>query len=383
MTTIRKTRYIDEESRRELAGKCLLVRVDFNVLDDETGALKSDTRLRRAVPTIRHALEEGASTVLLTHVGRPKGERVAQLSTEAIAFRLAELMGTGIQWCRDSIGPAAEEAVRHLRAGKALLLENVRFHAGETKGAEDLAEQWASLADGYVFDAFGAGERAEHASLGPTIRAMHKQGKPVWKGLCVKQEEEALGRVLQPRRPLMAVFGGGAKSVSEKIHTVAALLEGMTIDDTICLAGQLGNSLQMPENREKLELLLAKTHERGAALILPGDPTAHEGFELDAETLYRLLVAVDCARTVVWNGPLGRCEVPSYRAATERLAKRISERTRQRSLVSVIGGGDTEAAMRSFGLTDDDFSFLSTGGGAFLKYLELHGRLPVYDYLEG
>lgn len=368
----------------ELEGKRVLVRVDFNVPVDEAGNITDDTRIRAHLPTVRQVLERGGQPVLLCHFGRPKGEVVEALRVTRIGERLAELLGRPVTTARESTGPEARAAIA---GGGVVLLENVRFHPGETKGDPDLAARYAELGDVFVGDAFGAAHR-DHASVSGVARLLPSAAGPL-----MARELEAFARVLEdPERPLVAILGGA--KVSDKLTVIDNLLEKV---DTLLIGGgmaytflkaqghSIGNSLFEEERLETCRAALAKAAERGVELCLPVDHVVAERFAADAapepsgvdipdgrmgldigprtRELYAARIAA--ARTLVWNGPMGVFEMESFRAGTEAVGQAL----RSCRGYKVVGGGDSVAAVHLLGL-EEAVDHISTGGGASLELLE-------------
>jgi len=371
----------------ELSGRRALVRVDFNVpLKD--GGITDDTRIRAALPTLRALLEAGATPVLLTHLGRPKGEVRAELRLDPVAARLEELLGRPVLKTTDCVGPEAEAAVERARkeGGTVVLLENVRFHAEETQGDEGFAARLARLGDVFVNDAFGTSHR-DHASVCGTARLL-----PSAAGLLLQRELQAFERVLrEPERPLVAVLGGA--KVSDKLPVVANLIErtdalliggGMAYTFLVARGESVGTSLVQEEQLESVRANLALASERGCRILLPTDHVVAERFAEDApptvvETIPDGALALDIgprtresyaaeiagARTVVWNGPMGVFEWESFRAGTEHVGRAVAACEG----FTVVGGGDSVAAIELLGL-GERIGHISTGGGASLELLE-------------
>jgi len=374
-----------------LKGKRVLVRVDFNVpLDGQT--ITDDTRIRAALPTIRYLREQGARIVLISHLGRPKGEPNAQLSLRPIHERLTELLGVQTLFCPESVGPQAQAAVDRLAAGDVLLLENVRFHKGEEKNDPALAQAFAKLADVYVNDAFGTAHRA-HATTEGVARLVPQAVA----GLLMERELSVMGSALSaPTRPFVAIIGGA--KVSDKIKVIEHLLEkvdrlliGGGMANTFLLAQgyAMGKSLVEGDQVAVARALLAVAKETHKTLLLPCDLVVANQFSADAaarvaqlsdvhadelaldigpasQTAYQAAIAD--ARTVIWNGPMGVFEMAAFAAGTLAVAQAMAnvEGT------TIIGGGDSVAAVEQAGLADR-MTHISTGGGASLEYLE--GRL--------
>ncbi|WP_333683648.1 phosphoglycerate kinase [Pontibaca methylaminivorans] len=375
----------------ELQGRTVLVRVDLNVpLQD--GRITDDTRIRRIVPTIRAILDRGARPVLLSHFGRPKGACRPEMSLNQIADPLAGALGAPVVFCADSRGPAAEAAVAALQDGEVLLLENTRFHPGEERNDPELAAAFARLGDIYCNDAFSCAHRA-HASTEAIARLL-----PSCAGKLMEAELRALDAALgAPERPLAAVVGGA------KVSTKLALLENLLdkVDHLVIggamantfLAAQgddLGRSLVEQDMTGTAKAILAKAAARNCTVLLPVDivtaPALEEGapattrnigdcpaeaMVLDAgpESRAKICALLENIRTLIWNGPLGAFEITPFDAATNAAARRAAELTRAGHLISVAGGGDTVAALNRAGVAQD-FTYVSSAGGAFLEWME-------------
>ena len=367
----------------DVGGKRVLVRVDFNV-PVRSGQVTDDTRIRRALPTIQHLLENGARPILVSHLGRPKGEPDPKYSMDPVAERLEDLLGSPVLKL-DAVGPEAEEALRDWDGGGVALLGNSRFYPGETKNDPEFAEQLASLADLYVDDAFGAAHRAHATTVGVAQRL------PAAAGLLMKAEIDYLDKVLRdPERPFVAILGGA--KVSDKVGVIESLLN---VADTLLIGGamcftffkaqgfEVGNSLVEDEYLREAKRLMGEAGER---LVLPVDVVVAERMEEDAparvvrveempdgtmgldvgpETVERFKERIMGARTVFWNGPMGVFEIDAYAAGTEGVARAVAGS----GATSIVGGGDSVAAVSKLGL-DDRMSHISTGGGASLEYVE-------------
>jgi phosphoglycerate kinase len=371
----------------DVAGRRVLVRVDFNVpLDD--GRIADDTRIRAALPTIELLRERGAAVVLVSHLGRPGGEAQPALSMEPVADRLAELLGTDVHRAPAVIGGDVETMAGALGPGEVLLLENVRFEPGETENDPRLAEALAQLADLYVNDAFGAAHRA-HASTEGVARRL-----PGYAGLLLEREVTELGPVVEsPQRPLVVVLGGA--KVSDKIGVIKRFL---AIADRILIGGAMsysffraqgietGDSLVEEQGVELAREALAAAEGSDCDLELPADqmlgrefdagtetresegaevPEGWMGLDIGPRTAAAYSEAIAVAGTVLWNGPMGAFELEPFAAGTRAVAEAVAEAPG----TTVIGGGDSVAALRRFGL-DEKVDWLSTGGGASLELLE-------------
>jgi phosphoglycerate kinase len=369
----------------DMQGKRVLLRVDFNVPRDEVGAITDDTRIRAALPTVEAVLAAGGQPVLMCHLGRPKGEVRDDLRVDAIGVRLAELLGREVVKLDGSCGAEIEAAVRATDA--IVLLENVRFHAGETKGDPELAAAYAELGDVFVNDAFGASHR-DHASVSGPARLL-----PSAAGLLLQREIEAFRRVLDaPERPFCAVLGGA--KVSDKLPVITNLMDkvdrlliggGMAYTFIVARGGAVGASLVQEDQLEMVRGLEALAKEKGVELLIPTDhvigdsfseecsvktvdgdiPDGWMGLDIGPDSQVAYAAALADAKTVIWNGPMGVFEWEAFQAGTEAVGRAVAAG----SAYSVVGGGDSVAAAGKFGLTAD-ISHISTGGGASLELLE-------------
>ena len=375
----------------DAAGRRVLVRVDLNV-PTENGRVTDPTRIDRILPTIRELADGGARVILLAHFGRPKGKDVPGDSLRPIAGALAERLGRPVAFADDCVGEVAERAVAALADGGVLLLENTRFHAGEEANDPDFAARLASLGDLYVSDAFSAAHRA-HASTEGVARLL-----PAYAGRTMEAELDALEKGLgSPQHPVVAVVGGA------KVSTKIDLLENLVAKvDVLVIGGGMANtflhaqgigigkSLAEKDLSATAQRILDRAAETGCDIVLPVDGAvatefkagaAHEIVGLDAippegmiqdvgpRSVKRVNAAIDRAKTLVWNGPLGAFEIAPFDAGTVAAARHAAERTKAGELVSVAGGGDTVAALNHAGVAED-FSYVSTAGGAFLEWLE-------------
>lgn len=378
----------------ELKGKRVFVRVDFNVPLDEEGYITDDRRIQMALPTIEKAIEGGARVILGSHLGRPKGEKIARYSLAPAAKRLGELLDKEIKLGPDCIGPEVEALVSALRDEEILVLENLRFHNGETKNEPEFAGQLASLADIYVNDAFGTCHR-EHASMFGVPHALGKRGPKVC-GFLVEKELKYLGDSLaNPQRPFVAILGGA--KVSDKITVIESLIEKV---DRILIGGgmaytffkaqgyEVGKSICETDKLDIASALLAAAGKAGCDLMLPVDniiasefkpnaehqvnsgdiPEEWEGLDIGPETCKLFTENIADARTVVWNGPMGVFEMEPFDAGTKSVAQAIAGIS-EKGAISIIGGGDSASAVAHMGL-DGKMSHVSTGGGASLEFLE-------------
>lgn len=371
----------------DVQGKRVLVRVDFNV-PIESGKVLDDWRLRATLPTIRYLTERGAKVILLSHLGRPKGKRDEQFSLRPVAQRLSELLGQPVQFADDCVGEVAEQTVARLQAGEVLLLENLRFHAGEEANDDSFAQQLARLGDVFVNDAFGAAHRA-HASVHAITKFL-----PSYAGLLMEREVTHLSRLLEaPEKPFVAVLGGA--KVSDKIGVIRNLL---TKVDALLIGGAMaftflkaqgyetGKSLVEADKLDLANALLGEAREKGVELVLPVDvavaesdaedaatqvvpvtaiPADKAGYDIGPETANLFAERIRTAKTVLWNGPMGRFERTPFKAGTKAIAEALA----QCSGTTVVGGGETAAAAFEFGIADK-VTHVSTGGGAALELLE-------------
>jgi phosphoglycerate kinase len=368
----------------DVGDKRVLVRVDFNV-PVKDGEVTDDTRIRRALPTIRHLLEEGAHPVLISHLGRPKGEPDQNYAMDPVAARLQELLGEPVVKLNAAIGPEVVEALDDWDGRGVVLLENSRFYPGETSNDPRFADQLAALADVYVDDAFGAAHRAHATTVGVAERM------PATAGLLMEDEIDYLDKVLQdPERPFVAILGGA--KVSDKLGVIESLLgtaDSLLIGGAMCftffeaLGHEVGDSLVEEDYLEEAKRLMAEGGER---LVLPVDVVVADAMEEGAESE---IVAVDLipsgkmgldigpktvalfeghisgASTIFWNGPMGVFEIDAFAKGTEGVARTVAES----GATSVVGGGDSVAAVNKLGL-EGRMSHISTGGGASLEYVE-------------
>ncbi len=374
----------------DVAGQTVLMRVDFNVPLDDQQKITDDRRIANALPTIRAVIDRGGKLVLLSHLGRPKGTRDPQASLKPAADRLAELLNTPVQFADETVGTETGARVSRLNDGEVLMLENLRFNPGEKSGDADFAAQLAAYGDIYCNNAFGTCHRTD-ASMVALPKAM--AGKPRVVGLLVEKEIKYLSDAISsPQRPFLAILGGA--KVSDKIAVIENLiglcdkiLIGGAMAYTFSLAqgGRVGSSLV---ERDKVDLAKDLLKKAGDKICLPVDtvcsqtpdapeqvtveagevPDGYEGFDIGPKTVDRYAAEVKRAKTVVWNGPMGMFEVAPFNAGTDAIAHAIVEATAA-GAISIIGGGDSAAAIDKAGL-DDKVSHVSTGGGASLAMLE-------------
>jgi phosphoglycerate kinase len=388
----------------DVAGKRVFVRVDFNVPQDENGAITDDRRVRAALPTIQALIKKGGRVVLASHLGRPKGGPNPKYSLKPVAERLAELLGQPVTLAPDCVGPEVESLVSALKNGQVLLLENVRFHAEEEKNDSAFATELALLADVYVDDAFGTSHRA-HASTEGVPSILKRQGKPALAGYLLKKELDYLGNALEnPKRPFVAILGGA--KVKDKIAVIEALLP--KVDKLIIGGGmaytfykaqglEIGQSL-LDEN--SLEFTRRVLKEADGKIELPTDcvigkefsndterrtvkvteiPADFQGLDIGPETIVRFSDITKNAKTVLWNGPMGVFEFSNFAAGTRAIAEAMKQATAA-GATTIVGGGDSAAAVEQLGYADS-ITHISTGGGASLEFLE--GKvLPGVDILD-
>ena len=395
----------------DVAGKKVLLRCDFNVPQDkETGAITSDKRIVAALPTIQYLLDNGAAVIACSHLGKPaatfesyakkqaeKGKEATEeswkkslkeLSLAPVAKRLSELLGRPVIMAGDVVGPDAQAKAAALKPGEIMLLENTRFEKGETKNDPDLAKAMASMAEVYVSDAFGAVHRA-HASTAGVADYL-----PAVSGFLIQKELEIIGGALKsPKRPLVAILGGS--KVSSKIGVINNLLEiadtiiiggGMAYTFSAAQGGKVGDSLLEADWESYANEMVEKAAAKGVKLLLPVDtvcadafapdarsqvvkagdiPDGWQGLDIGPETVKLYCNAVQGAGTVIWNGPMGVFEFPAFAKGTEAVAEALSKT----SAITIIGGGDSAAAVQQLGYADK-MTHISTGGGASLEFME-------------
>ncbi|PCJ97726.1 MAG: phosphoglycerate kinase [Flavobacteriaceae bacterium] len=373
--------------------KKALIRVDFNVPLDADFKVTDATRIEAAKPTIIKILEDGGSVILMSHMGRPKGEANADLSLNHIVDIVSDVIGVEVKFVKDCVGEVAESAVANLQSGEVLLLENLRFHAGETKGDTALAEQLSKLGDVYVNDAFGTAHRA-HAST--TIVAQFFPENKCF-GYLLAKEIESIGKVMRSgEKPVLAILGGA--KVSSKITIIENILDkvdhliiggGMTYTFVKANGGQVGDSICEDDKMELALSILKQAKEKGVEIHIPVDVVAADDFSNDAqtkildsdkipdgwqgldagpETLKMFKEVILKSKTILWNGPIGVFEMENFANGTKALGNYIDEAT-QNGAFSLVGGGDSVAAVKQFGF-QDKVSYVSTGGGAMLESLE-------------
>ena len=390
----------------DVKGKRILLRVDYNVPLREDGGVANNQRIVATLPTLRSILDRGGRAVLLSHLGRPKPGLESTLSLRPVARELSLALGREVQFIDQTVGPMAVAATKALRDGEVLLLENVRFFAGEEAGDPEFAAQLAELGDAYVNDAFGTAHRA-HAST--AVIASSFKGRAAF-GMVMANEIKNVDRVLaSPERPAVAVVGGS--KVSSKIVILERLLDrvdalliggGMAFTFLKAQGAEVGSSLVEDEHLETARQIMNSAQEKGVEIHLPSDVVAADRFAPDAKTLVVASNAipkdwmgldigpetiaayagvVGRAKTLLWNGPMGVFEMDAFAAGTRDLGEAIAKATESGRLFSLVGGGDSVAAVDQFELSDR-VSYVSTGGGAMLEYLEgrvLPGIQAVLD----
>ncbi len=383
----------------DVHGKKVLVRCDFNVPQDENGNITDNRRIVAALDTINYLIENNAKVILCSHLGRPKGEFKKEFSLQPIAQELSKLLGKEVKLAKDVIGDSAKELVANMKDGDVVLLENVRFHREETDNDPEFAKKLASFADVFVNDAFGTAHRA-HASTAGVAAYL-----PAVSGFLIEKELDFMGEKLNnPERPFMAILGG--KKVSDKIGVIEALLEKV---DTLLIGGAMaytffksmghnvGNSICELDKLDLAQEIMKKAKDKGVKFMLPVDtkvgkefdpnteskvvkfseiPDGWEGFDIGPETIKMYVEELKKAKTVVWNGPLGLSEFEQFAIGTDTIAKALADS----DAITIIGGGDSAAAIERIGISDK-FSHISTGGGASLEFLE-GKKLPGIECLQ-
>ena len=373
----------------DVKGKKVLVRCDFNVPQDENGNITDNRRIVASLKTIEYLLEHNAKVILCSHLGRPKGEVNEKYSLKPVAQELTRLLGKQVKISKDVIGEDTKRLVNELKPGEAILLENVRFHSEEEKNDKEFSKQLASLAEIYVNDAFGTAHRAHATTVGVT------EFLPSVSGFLLEKEIVFLNNALEnPKRPFVAILGG--KKVSDKISVIEKLLEKV---DSLIIGGgmaytflkaqgyEVGTSLCEDDKLELAKELLEKAKRNNVQLLLPVDihvakefnetsedmyvksteiPAGYMGLDAGPESVKLYKEVLRNAKTVVWNGPLGVFEMNKYATATNQIAEELSQLT---DCITIIGGGDSSAAVEKAGLSDK-MTHISTGGGASLELLE-------------
>lgn len=382
----------------DLKDKKVLVRCDFNVPMDENKKITDNTRIVAAIPTIKYLLENNCAIILCSHLGRPKGEFKPEYSLAPVAEELSKLLGKEVIMAKDVIGEDAKQKAANLKQGQIMLLENVRFHKEETDNSPEFAKELASMAQIYVNDAFGTAHRAHSSTAGVAAYL------PAVSGFLIEKELKFLGNAINnPQRPFVAILGGA--KVSDKIGVIDSLLDKV---DTLMIGGgmaytffksqgyEVGNSICELDKLDLAKQAMEKAKEKGVKLMLPVDtkigkefkpdtesktvawteiPEGWEGFDIGEKTIKMFVDELQTAKTVVWNGPLGLFEFDQFAIGTNEIAKALSKI----DATTIIGGGDSAAAVEKAGLADK-MTHISTGGGASLEFLE-GKKLPGIECL--
>lgn len=382
----------------DLKDKKILVRCDFNVPMDENKKITDNTRIVAAIPTIKYLLENNCAIILCSHLGRPKGEFKPEYSLAPVAEELSKLLGKEVIMAKDVIGEDAKQKAANLKQGQIMLLENVRFHKEETDNSPEFAKELASMAQIYVNDAFGTAHRAHSSTAGVAAYL------PAVSGFLIEKELKFLGNAINnPQRPFVAILGGA--KVSDKIGVIDSLLDKV---DTLMIGGgmaytffkaqgyEVGNSICELDKLDLAKQAMEKAKEKGVKLMLPVDtkigkefkpdtesktvawteiPEEWEGFDIGEKTIKMFVDELQTAKTVVWNGPLGLFEFDQFAIGTNEIAKALSKI----DATTIIGGGDSAAAVEKAGLADK-MTHISTGGGASLEFLE-GKKLPGIECL--
>ena len=383
----------------DLKGKKVLVRCDFNVPYNAERVITDNRRIVAALPTIKYLLENNCKVILCSHLGRPKGEVKPEFSLNIVAAELSRLLGLEVKLAKDVVGEDAKNLAANLQEGEVMLLENVRYEAGEEKNDEELSKAFASLAEVFVNDAFGTAHRAHSSTTGVASYL------PAVSGFLIEKELNFLGTALEnPERPFMAILGG--KKVSDKIGVIEALIEKV---DVLMIGGAMaytffksmgynvGNSICELDKLDLAQELMKKAEAKGVKLMLPVDtkvgkefdanteskvvkyteiPDGWEGYDIGTETIAEYSKVLQDAKTVIWNGPVGLFEFEQFAVGTNSLAKTLADL----DAVKIIGGGDSAAAVEKAGLAEK-FTHISTGGGASLEFLE-GKKLPGIEALQ-
>ncbi len=384
----------------DVSGKKVLVRCDFNVPQDlETGKITDNRRIKGAIPTIQYLIDNNAKVILCSHLGRPKGEVNEKYSLKIVAENLSNLLGKEVKLAKDIVGESAKELVKNMQEKDVILLENVRFDAREEKNDKEFSKELASLADIYVNDAFGTAHRAHSTTAGVA------EFLPAVSGFLIEKEIKFLGDALEnPERPFVAILGGA--KVSDKIAVIENLLEkvdklliggGMAFTFLKAQGHSIGKSICEEDKLDLARNLLEKAKQKNVEIVLPIDsnvtteysndtenkivhsqdiPDGWEGLDIGPDTIAKFKEILKTAKTVMWNGPLGVCEFSKYEVGTKEIATELGNI----DAVTIIGGGDSAAAIEKLGLADK-MTHISTGGGASLEFLE--GKvLPGIDCLQ-
>ena len=383
----------------DLKEKKVFVRCDFNVPLDENGNITDNRRIVAALPTIKYLLEQNCKIILASHLGRPKGEVNAKFSLKPVAAELSKLLGKEVKLAEDVIGPSAKELTANVKEGEIVLLENVRFDAREEKNDESLSKEFASMAEVFVNDAFGTAHRAHSSTAGIA------EFLPSVSGFLIEKELEFLGNTLEnPKRPFVAILGGA--KVSDKLGVIEALLEkvdklmiggGMAYTFFKSMGYSVGKSICELDKLELAQELINKAKQKNVKLVLPIDnviakeiapdaenkvidsdniPDEWEGLDIGPKTVELFKEELKDAKTIIWNGPVGFSEYEIFANGTRSIAQALAEKE---DAVTIIGGGDSAAAIEKMGLSDK-MTHISTGGGASLEFLE-GKKLPGIECL--
>lgn len=375
------------------AGKKVLIRVDFNVPLDDQFRITDDSRIVAALPTIRKVIHDGGKAIIMSHLGRPKDSFDEKFSLKHLVNHVSQLLGTTVRFCTECVGETAQQEVEKMKNADVLLLENLRFHSEEKKGDQDFAKALASLGEVFINDAFGAAHRA-HASTA-IIAAFFPEEK--YFGFLMQSEIESLEKALSnPVRPFTAIIGGA--KISGKIDVITSLLDkvdcliiggGMAYTFAKAKGGDVGNSLVEEEKIALAKELIVLAEQKGVKLLLPSDsinadrfsndatsittdiltiPENYMGLDIGEKSIQHFSAAIMASKTIIWNGPMGVFEMSQFEHGTESIGKAIARAT-QNGAFSLVGGGDSVAAVKQFNLADK-VSYISTGGGAMLEYLE-------------
>jgi phosphoglycerate kinase len=372
----------------DIKNKRVLMRVDYNVPLNENGEVTDDARIVKSLDTVLYILKENAKLILISHLGRPKGKPEAQFSLKPASERLSKLLGKQVQLLNDCVGSDVESKIKNMKAGEVIMLENLRFHAEEEKNDPAFSKQLASLGEVYVNDAFGTAHRAHASTVGVTKHL------PAVAGFLLAKEVEYFDKAItNPDRPFVTILGGA--KVSDKIKLISNLLDKA---DTLLIGGAMaytfykvlgigiGNSKFDPAGEQAAKDALAKSKQKNVPIILPSDrviaqkmekgtptkvvnsdiPDGWSGFDIGPESRKKFKEVLSSAKTIVWNGPLGLFEIPPFDEGTRDIAQFLAN---LKGATTIIGGGDTAAAVAQFGI-EDKMSHVSTGGGASLEYLE-------------
>ena len=382
----------------DLKGKKVIERCDFNVPLLEDGTIRDNTRIVAALPTIKYLLEQNCAVILCSHLGRPKGQVVPEMSLAPVAKELSKLLGQEVKLAKDVVGEDAQKLAKELKPGEVMLLENVRFEPGEEKNDPELAEKFADMAEVFVNDAFGTAHRA-HASTEGVAHYL-----PAVSGFLIEKELKFLGEALQnPERPFVSILGGS--KVSDKIGVIDSLLEkvdvlliggGMAYTFYKALGYKIGNSICEDDKLDLAKELMKKAEEKGVKMLLPIDnklgkefsantetmyadresiPDGWEGLDIGPKTIELYAEELRKAKTVIWNGTVGVAEFAAFAEGTNKLAQVLAEL----DATTIIGGGDTAAAIQKAGVADK-MTHVSTGGGASLEFIE-GKKLPGIECL--